>query len=113
MAFDFLKAPVRQAVNLLVYGRYDNLVELTHGVRLNKEMIEWAISQHGRDLTSPPEAAYDSMNVIEVHGASPPQWSIVFDLWTCQEGQSDLSLALTVKDVEGDYVVELDDIRVL
>ena len=35
------------------------------------------------------------------------------NLWTAEEKRSDLSLELTLTEIEGGHVIELDDIHVL
>ena len=46
-------------------------------------------------------------------GVKPPRWSVRMDLWTAEEGRSDLSLELTIIESGRGYTVELDDIHVL
>ena len=44
--------------------------------------------------------------------ADPPAWSVVMTLWTEEEGRSDLSIVLTVTQLEDGFDVTLDDIHV-
>jgi len=104
---------VKTVVGLLVAGKYQELEDLTSGTRLSAEDMGGAIRQHGRALVTPPEQAYEELDVVEVRDASPPRWSVRMNLWTAEEGRSDLSLELTVIHTEPSYTVELDDIHVL
>jgi hypothetical protein len=110
---DYLKEQVKKVVDLLVSKQYAALVELTHGSRLDREMIETAIREYRRELIAPPEAAFDRLDVVEVDGADPPRWSVRCNLWTREEGRSDLSVELTVTRRDNGYGIELDDIHVL
>jgi hypothetical protein len=52
--------------------------------------------------------------VVEIDNAVPEAWSVYLDLWTAEEGRSDLTLELTLRDSPaGIYSVELDDLHVL
>jgi hypothetical protein len=47
-----------------------------------------------------------------VRGSNPKRWSVRFDLWTADEGRSDLTLELTVEETDP-LKIELDDLHVL
>src|SRR5688572_13959012 len=96
MQYEFLRAQVQHVVDLLVSKRYDELVKITKGKRLSRKMIQRAIEEYGRELIRPPSTAYDTLDTVEVTDAQPQRWSIRCDLWTREEGRSDLSLELTV-----------------
>jgi hypothetical protein len=108
-----LKDPVRQITGLLVDGKYLEVETLTHGVRLTAPQMATAIAEYGRLLVSLPDHAFDLMNVAEVRNAKPSRWSVVMPLWTREEGRSDLSLELTITDLENGFAIELEDIHVL
>jgi hypothetical protein len=102
---------VRLLVDLLVAGNYDQVETLTNGMRLDASSINSAIARYGRTLVSPPEDAYDELDIVPIYDGS--RWSIRMALWTTEEGRSDLSIELTVSRADGKYMVEIDDIRVL
>jgi hypothetical protein len=109
-----LPRTARQVVRWLVNGDYERIASYTHGVRLSADLIERAVGQYGRKLTMPPEAMFEELDVIEVKGAAPRAWSVRCDLWTEEEGRSDLSLEMTFIDQEGEALaVELDNLHVL
>jgi hypothetical protein len=107
------RVPVRQIVELLVTGRYDQIAKITNEQRLDAESIKKAISDYGRKLIMPPSEAYEHLDVIQVHNALPPRWSVRVNLWTAEEGRSDLSLELTLVQTGEDFAIEVDDIHVL
>ena len=110
-----LKSVTRQVISLLVAQNYRQANLLTAGVRLSEEEIRGAILEYGRVLVIPPESAFDLMDFGEVKTSKIfgiRQWWVVMDLWTKEEGRSDLSIELTV--LESDPVtVEIDNIHVL
>jgi hypothetical protein len=49
-----------------------------------------------------------------VTNATEPTWSVRFDLWTVEEGRSDLSIEMTLIDRgDRDLAVEIDNVHVL
>lgn len=105
--------PVRQIVKMLVDGHYEQIARITHSKRLDTTTIEGAILGYGMTLVMPPDVAFEQLDVVKIKNAALPCWSVRMNLWTAEEGQSDLSIELTLTKVESDYVIELDDIHVL
>jgi hypothetical protein len=109
-----LKAPVRQVISLLAHGDYKALEKLTNGVRLSAAEMAEAVREYGGGLILPPEDSFDNLDVVEVQGARPREWSVNVDLWTAGEGQSDLTLELTLRESGKEvFDVEIDNIHVL
>lgn len=105
---------VRNIMRLLVDGKFDDLVTITHGRRLTAFEMQQAIKDYGRRLVMPPESAYSQLiDMVFVEASAPSQWSIEMPLWTREEGQSDLSIELTVTQAEVAFDVQIDDIHVL
>lgn len=112
---DKIKMTILNIVELLVKSKYESIVKLTQGIRLQSTDIREAIGEYGRTLIMPPDSEYENLvDIIEVNNKEPREWSVRFDLWTQEEGRSDLSLEMTLResDIELMYV-ELDDIHVL
>jgi hypothetical protein len=81
---------------------------------LTSQDVDIAIHKYGRTLVPLPDQAYSLLDVVPVSDSQPQRWSVVVPLWSEEEGRSDLSLTITVEDVDGqDYVVEIDDLHVL
>ena len=99
---------------LLVQGQYGEAGRLTKRERLTSAEIESAVTSYGRRLVLPPSGHFEPRSVFEIQGSQPRRWSVHVDLWTAEEGRSDLTLELTIRDSTGDaYDIEIDDIHVL
>ena len=104
---------MEQIVLLLVQGNYFEIERLTQGVRLNATALEQAVVDYGRKLIIPREGCLTA-DIVEIEGSWPKAWSINVPLFTLEEGFSDLTLSLTVRELElGNYQVEIDDLHVL
>jgi hypothetical protein len=105
---------IKQVVAWLVAGDYVSIERRSRGVRLSANLMREAIAQYGRTLSMPPEDSFRNLDVISVQSADVPTWSIRFDLWTVEQGRSDLSLECTVSDHSGeDLDLEIDNLHVL
>lgn len=109
-----ISATIKQLLLWLVAGDYAAIERYTNGVRISAVLMSDAISEYGHKLSMPPPVAFENLDVIEVIGTSPKRWSVRFDLWTEDEGRSDLSLECTLIDMEeGLLAAEVDNIHVL
>jgi len=59
-----------------------------------------------------PEEAWASADAFPIDGR-PGQWAVVVDLWTREEGKSDLSMEATVTESPEGISVVIDDLHVL
>ncbi|HCN30298.1 MAG TPA: hypothetical protein DIT64_16465 [Verrucomicrobiales bacterium] len=98
---------------MLVERNYTELEQLSGGVRLSAQAIERAVSQYGRTLCRLPAERWRYLDVVEITGVVPARFSVRVDLWTVEEGRSDLSLELTLIDYGKHLAVEIDDLHVL
>jgi hypothetical protein len=82
---------------------------------MSSSELKAAIAKYGRRLVAPPSSAYLNVDAIRIGGSTPPKWSIRFDLWTEEEGLSDLSLEATLSEHadHADLEVSIDNIHVL
>jgi|LakMenE01Jun11ns_1017448.scaffolds.fasta_scaffold9176253_1 hypothetical protein len=113
MVNDQLEHAVRSFVNLLVELNYSDAVSHCSDSRLSGEDLEKVIRDYGRTLIEPPAHAYKDLDSIAVTGVAIATWSVVAPLWTSEEGLSDLSLELTVRQNENTWIIQLDDLHVL
>ena len=104
---------IQRVVDYLIRGDYAAIEGLTSRQRLSGIEIEQAIAEYGRRLVPlPPNSGPRS--VVEIESSDPEQWSVYVDLWTAEEGRSDLTLELTLTDSSRDsYDVQIDNIHVL
>lgn len=101
-------------VNLLVQGKYDALEALSEGNRLSAEELRQAVTDYGHRLVMPPIDSLNYPDVVTIRNSNPVKWSVNLNLWTIEEGRSDLTLELTLTDSPDDlYLVEVDDLHVL
>ncbi len=105
---------VKLVATLLSQREYSCLAELAKNNRLSETEIRSAISDYGRTVILPPDSDFNRIDVVEIEGSHPPRFSVVFHLWTLEEGESDLSVELTCFDKgESEFGFELDNIHVL
>ena len=103
-----------QILRWLVDGNFAAIERYTQGIRLSASMLQQAISDYGRTLVMPPSSELDKLDVIRIEHSNPLAWSIRVDLWTEEEGRSDLSLECTLIDQPGALLaVEIDNLHVL
>jgi len=104
---------IQDLLDRLIRGDYAAAEALTGGNRLSAAEIEGAIAEYGRRLVAPP-ADSSPRSVIDIEGSEPEQWSVYVDLWTAEEGRSDLTLELTLTESSREtYGVQIDNIHVL
>ncbi|ODC02560.1 hypothetical protein BFW38_02365 [Terasakiispira papahanaumokuakeensis] len=105
---------LKKIVELLVQKKYRELEQLSGGFRLTAAEMDQAISDYDEVLVLPPDSDYKNVDAIEVTGSQPRSWSIRYDLWTEEEGRSDLSLEATFIENDQEIMgVEIDNIHVL
>lgn len=109
-----LRAAVVLVADLLVRGDYATVERMTDGRRLSGADLERAVREYGRTLAPLPQEALTSLDVDEVLGSEPARYAVVIDLWTQEEGRSDLSLELELEErSNGAYDVSIQDLHVL
>lgn len=114
MINDQIRVVIGRVINGLVQKDYKYLEELSQGIRLKAHEIQAAVVDYGRTLTQIPISQFDDLDIIEVKNHIPQRWDLRIPLWTVEEGESDLTLELTLlKQVDGNYAVEIDNIHVL
>jgi hypothetical protein len=109
-----IRTAVSIAVNLLVKGEYQALENITDGRLLSAELLKRAVEDYPGNLVHPPGSAFDDLDVVEAPDVEPPTFHVVFDLWTEEEGRSDLSLEIVlVEDRPGLLDTQISGLHVL
>ena len=109
-----MTAVVVMITNLLAAGDYETASRMAEGRRLSAADLERAVRDYGRTLVSIPPAARDSYDVYRVEKANRPTFAVDVDLWTQEEGRSDLTLQLELIDTgRSTYAVTIEDLHVL
>jgi hypothetical protein len=104
----------KHLVRLLVHANYDELVRLSNGIRLRASDIETAIAEYPATFIMPENIFFEELDVIEISDSNPPKYSVDIDLWSKEEGRSDLTLQTTMIESKKELMdVEIDDIHVL
>jgi hypothetical protein len=109
---DQLRLIVRRVVTKLVDGDFVDAVAECDSSRLSANDLERVIREYGRTFVEPPPNAYTDLDIVVVSSADLPTWSVRAPLWSREEGQSDLTLKLTVRKDRGKWSADLDDLRV-
>jgi hypothetical protein len=98
----------KHVMKLLVERRYDELEQVTGGVRLSADAMMDAVEDIGAPLVMPPAAVWNALQVVAIRNW-PGAFSIHVDLYTAR-GRSTHVAEMTVHDKNGKPVIELDDI---
>ncbi|NQT71153.1 MAG: hypothetical protein HQ553_00115 [Chloroflexi bacterium] len=104
----------KHLVSLLVQGDYDELISLSNGIRLQASEMKKALAEYPATFIMPDNIVFEDFDVIEIAESDPPKYSVDIDLWSEEEGRSDLTLQTTMIESEKEIMaVEIDDIHVL
>jgi hypothetical protein len=108
-----MQTAVAMVANLLAAGDYASVERMTSGRRLSAADLERAVQEYGETLVPLPSESLEDLEVIEVAGSDPAAFMIDVDLWTEQEGRSDLTLSLQLVDrYSGAYEISVLDLHV-
>lgn len=105
---------IRIIIGLLVEGSYDVVEAMTRSRRLSSNTLRSIIKTYGQTLVMTPDENIRAIDVVTVTGSSPVELLAAVDLWTEQDGRSDLTLELRLTDLySGAYDIEIMDLHVL
>lgn len=106
-------AAITAIAQLLVAGDYRAVERMTDGRRLTAEQIEQAVLDYGNTLVPLPPEALDQAEVYPFEG-DPGSCVAEVDLWTREEGRSDLTLEVMLESRDdGGYDVSVRNIHVM
>jgi hypothetical protein len=97
---------------LLADGDYESIMERCSGSGLTSDELQTAIREYGRKIVAPP-ANYAYIYTYEKEAKAVPTWAVDADLWTEEEGRSDLTLSITIAFGSGGPAIRLDNLHVL
>jgi hypothetical protein len=107
-------ATMSRLVQWLVDGDVAAIERYTQGRRLSADLLQKALAEYGKTLVMPPRGIDDLLDVVEVLGSDPRTWSVQVNLWTKEEGRSDLTLECTLTERTGELLAaEVDNLHVL
>lgn len=117
-----LRPALSEVVDRLVAGDYEGLKHDRIDPYADRDLGLW-IREYGRapgsdepgraTLVPLPEEAWDWAEVVFEDSGPPRVWGVVLDLWTLEEGHSDLSMEAEVTATSGGLRVVVSDIHVL
>ena len=103
---DAWRRPLREVVEAFVrrdYGLSDGVEGVKAVSPATAMQIESRIADYGATLVDLPEQAWET-SVSQWMGT---HWELLVDLWTAEEGRSDLVLSCKVREGAAGYSVEL------
>ncbi|UVM53796.1 hypothetical protein LOY37_15600 [Pseudomonas sp. B21-012] len=102
-------------ITLLTNGQYQKIESLTSKGGLTADEMCRAIDDYGQKLTTPTsEELNSSIDAIKINCSNKEAWSIQLPLWTEEEGESDLTLEVTVTLSNGDGIqIQIENIHIL
>ncbi len=104
---------IKRVVGDLVARRYQELEVDGRAGRVTADELREAVDRYGRTLREPgDEELAQSVHAYPLD-ASRVDFAVDVDLWTVEEGQSDLTLQLLVSIRDRSAEVAISDLRVL
>ena len=97
---------------LLADGDYESIMERCGSSGMTSEELRSAVRDNGRKVIAPP-ADYACINTYEREATAVPTWAVEADLWTEEEGRSDLTLSVTIAFEPSGPTIRLDNLHVL
>jgi hypothetical protein len=104
---------LKDLVDELVAGNYSELEADGRAGRLSTEELRRAIMQYGRTLVALPDEAFEVANAHRIADEQFPSWAVDLDLWTKEDGHSDLTLSVKVQVIPAGVLVQIEDLHVL
>ena len=106
----FLRPAIRDVVHELTAGNYELLERDGRTGRLTASEVRDAIQEYGRTLIDLPAVAFDEGgDSFQINNS---RWAVDQDLWTAEDGHSDLTLELdAVVTADGTWSVVITDLH--
>lgn len=102
---------VRKLVQMLAAARFNDLEADGRAGRLTAEELRRAVQEYGRTLRELPEEAWALVD--EYRQNNSDDFSLDVPLWTIEEGRSDLTLSISVRETREGVTLSIDDLHVL
>jgi hypothetical protein len=113
MSIPSLQTVVRTLITALAVGDYEAVLNRCSASRLTSDALRQVIENYGRTFIEPPPTAYTRLDAVAVRNAIQPTWSVRAQLWSQEEGRSDLTLEVTIIRDDDCWEVHLEDLHVL
>ena len=97
---------------LLADGDYESIMERCGYSLLDDDDLRTAVAEYGRTVIAPP-ADYAFLRACELRARAIPTWHVDADLWTEEDGRSDLTLEMTIEFEASGPVIGINNLHVL
>jgi hypothetical protein len=97
---------------LLADADYEAIKERCGRSGMTSGELQEIIRDYGRKVVAPP-ADYACISIVECEATAVPTWSVEADLWTAEEGRSDLTLSMTIAFGPHGPAIQIDNLHVL
>ena len=88
------------------------MIRLAPTSRVTANQWQLVVREYGRHLIPLPPQAFKLIDCVPVIDSNSRQWSVVVSLFTQEEGHSDLTLELCLRESHSGYEAEIDDLLV-
>lgn len=103
---------VKNVSDMLARQEYGQVEQLTRGRRVSAVDLERVVGEYGKTLVPLPAEALEDLDIYPVTDSNPPTFHVDVDLWTREEGRSDLTLTLElVESHDEGYDTAVLDLR--
>jgi len=103
---------LRDVVHELVVGNFAKLEADGRAGRLSAKDLQQVLEEYGRTFIDVPDEAFEIGDAYPVENEKDT-WAVDLDLWTLEEGRSDLTLTMTVRETDKGIMIEIDDCHML
>lgn len=109
-----MEKTVREIVELVAKGDYQAVEKRSGGVRMSADDLREAVEDWGMELAPPPtDGWWERATVTPIDDTDPPEFHVAAPMWQ-PDGESDISLELTLRQVsEDEFEVEVDNLHML
>jgi hypothetical protein len=106
------KEAIQSLIHDLVVGDFEAIVASKRGGDHTPEELRRGVEEYGRTLVDPPDDVWNLVYVYPITGRDGV-YAVEVPLWTVEEGESDLTLSLTLGVLPDGVNLAVDGIHVL
>lgn len=108
-----VRREIQRLLEDMVAQKFELLSEDGRIGRLTVAQLKRAIADYGGTLVCPPQDMFDSLIEVYPRDGDPTTCAVEVDMWTLEEGHSDLTLSATLVETEGACEISIDGLHVL
>lgn len=107
-----VRSVVTDLLVLLSDRDYESFMERCGYSLVDDDDLRSAVATYGRTI-APPPADYTFLRACELRARAIPTWHVEVDLWTEEDGRSDLTLEMTIEFEPTGPVVGINNLHAL